>query len=252
MASNFAMLTQIYMAGFLPANLYKGVILSTVMCFSVNIAKLCGWLESSGRRSVWSFWQSFLGIAGLAVVPQVLWQTFTDSTSIMPGAIAGCTGIGLAIAAQVFDLPQPLVRFRATLGACTATLLFMLQPVAQLVSNFTNPASLEGLSQLSCVLAMVGNAMMVPRALFTQDLIWFSGSTWGYMLMGWGQLLSLYLGKDPTGVRFLSAAPFAAATVLAFGYFAFVLIRNSRSKGWSSMGKSVQSLQWPTTGGVST
>lgn len=61
--------------------------------------------------------------------------------------------------------------------------------------------ALQGISKLSCVLAMVGNAMMVPRALYTRDLIWFTGSTWGYTLMGWGQLLSLFLARDASGAR---------------------------------------------------
>lgn len=104
---------------------------------------MCGQLEDKSLRSVWSAWQALLGIAGLAVVPQVLWQTFTSSSSMLPGAIAGAVGVGLAIAAQLMQLPEPLVRFRAALGACTATLLFMLQPVAQLAVNFTNPASLQ-------------------------------------------------------------------------------------------------------------
>jgi len=249
-ASNFAMLTQIYMAGFLPAKLYNLVVLSTVSCFAINIAKMCGQLEGKSLRSVWSAWQALLGIAGLAVVPQVLWQTFTSSSSMLPGAIAGAVGVGLAIAAQLMQLPEPLVRFRAALGACTATLLFMLQPVAQLAVNFTNPASLQGISKLSCVLAMVGNAMMVPRALYTRDLIWFTGSTWGYTLMGWGQLLSLFLARDASGARFLSAVPFTIATIIAFGYLAFVLLRNTRSRGYGSVGASLSSLQWPKSAGT--
>lgn len=109
---------------------------------STLYAQLCGRLEGKSLQSVWSTWQAFLGIAGLAVVPQVLWQTFTTSSSMLPGIIAGAAGVGLAIIAQFVQLPEPVVRFRAALGACTATLLFMLQPVAQLAANFTNPASL--------------------------------------------------------------------------------------------------------------
>jgi hypothetical protein len=53
---------------------------------------------------------------------------------------------------------------------------------------------LKGLSILSSVLAMTGNALMVPRALYTRDVIWLTGSTWGSLLMGWGVMLSLFLG----------------------------------------------------------
>jgi hypothetical protein len=37
--------------------------------------------------------------------------------------------------------------------------------------------------------------MMVPRALFTRDVIWLTGSSWGSMMMGWGVMLSLFLGE---------------------------------------------------------
>ncbi len=54
----------------------------------------------------------------------------------------------------------------------------------------------------------MGNAMMMPRALYTKDLIWFAGSSWGYMLMGWGQLLSLYIGTLD-GSRYVLGGPLA-------------------------------------------
>ena len=38
----------------------------------------------------------------------------------------------------------------------------------------------------------------VPRALVTDDLIWFIGSAWG-SLFGWAQLLSLYLARTAAG-----------------------------------------------------
>jgi hypothetical protein len=47
------------------------------------------------------------------------------------------------------------------------------------------------------LLALVGNAVCIPRALFTRDPAWTFGSTWGCLLMGWAQLLSLYLGVNP-------------------------------------------------------
>ena len=98
----------------------------------------------------------------------------------------------------------------------SATLLFMTMPVAQLANNFANPSSLEGLSVLSSVLAMTGNALMVPRALFTRDVIWLTGSTWGSCLMGWGVMLSLLLGRDASGARYISPELFSAISIAFF------------------------------------
>ena len=62
--------------------------------------------------------------------------------------------------------------------------------------NFRDPGSLEGLSLGTLLLAILGNAMMVPRALLTQDRVWLTGTTWA-CLAGWGQILSLYLRTSP-------------------------------------------------------
>ena len=66
------------------------------------------------------------------------------------------------------------------------------------MSNFKNPSTLEGLSMASILLGMLGNGLMVPRALYTRDKIWFLGVGWG-PLMGWVQLLSLYVAHGITG-----------------------------------------------------
>ena len=66
------------------------------------------------------------------------------------------------------------------------------------VSNFSNPSTLEGVSMASLLLGMLGNGLMVPRALFTGDKIWFIGVGWG-PLTGWVQLLSLYVAYGVTG-----------------------------------------------------
>lgn len=66
------------------------------------------------------------------------------------------------------------------------------------VSNFSNPSTLQGLSTASILLGMLGNGLMVPRALFTADKIWFIGVGWG-PLTGWVQLLSMYIGRTVTG-----------------------------------------------------
>ena len=80
-----------------------------------------------------------------------------------------------------------------SVGGWTATLLFMFMPVAQLWQNFMRPETLHGMSVETILLAMCGNAMMIPRALFTRDIIWFVGTSWGSLLQGWGLFLTMYM-----------------------------------------------------------
>lgn len=95
-----------------------------------------------------------------------------------------------------------------------------------------DPASLEGLSLATIALAAAGNAMMVPRALWTRDVIWTTGSLWGSLIFGWAQMLSLCVGRSPaSGTRFLGVPAFLAATALLWAWFAFVLAADSAAKG---------------------
>lgn len=39
-------------------------------------------------------------------------------------------------------------------------------------TNYLNPANIKGLSVFTVLLAMIGNSLLLPRALFTRDLMW--------------------------------------------------------------------------------
>jgi hypothetical protein len=86
---------------------------------------------------------------------------------------------------------------------------------------------------------MTGNALMVPRALFTRDVIWLTGSTWGCTLMGWGVMLSLFLGHRADGARYIGPGAFTALTALFFAYLVAVwlidgisALASGNSAGW--------------------
>lgn len=96
-------------------------------------------------------------------------------------------------------LPGWLQELWGVISAWTATLLFCCQPVAQLASNFAHPEGVLSLSLGTLVLATLGNAMMVPRALYTKDVIWTTGSLWGSLAMGLGNMLSLALAHARFG-----------------------------------------------------
>lgn len=163
---------------------------------------------------------------------QVLWATFSPhSTTLLPGQITLAAGCAVLAAETAGRLPPALRGAWAAASAWTATALFMLQPVSQLVVNFTDPASLQGLSLATILLAAAGNALMVPRALWTRDWVWLAGSLWGSLFFGWAQLLSMFLGRSPaTGLRFLPTPLFATATVLLWAWFALTFTQDARAR----------------------
>lgn len=65
------------------------------------------------------------------------------------------------------------------------------------VRNFSDLSSLQGLSTGTIHLALLGNALCIPRALATRDAAWAVGTSWGCLATGWAQLLCLLLGTDP-------------------------------------------------------
>ena len=179
-------------------------------------------------NTLWSFYQGVLGVVGLAALPQVGLQSLLPTEAaarlgFAPGLVGGCAGLGLVVLGRLNLLPPALATAWGRLSGWTATLLFMTMPVAQLAANFSRPATLAGLSVWSPLLAMLGNALMVPRALYTRDVIWLTGSTWGCALAGWGVMLSLFLGTDAaTGARYVDGFAFGALTATFFLYLAAV------------------------------
>lgn len=179
-------------------------------------------------NTLWSVYQGVLGVVGLAALPQVGLQSLLPAEAaaklgVLPGLVGGCAGVGLVVLGRLNLLPPALATAWGRLSGWTATLLFMTMPVAQLAANFSRPATLAGLSVWSPLLAMLGNALMVPRALYTRDVIWVTGSTWGCVLAGWGVMLSLFLGTDAaTGTRYIDGFAFGALTATFFLYLAAV------------------------------
>lgn len=118
--------------------------------------------------------------------------------------------------ARLGKLSESGIKFVGSMSAWTATLLFMWMPVAQMVvlfwlfwkkhwcksdyhlvankfemliqslvsvqwTNLLNPDNIKGLSATSMLLAMVGNGLMIPRALLTRDLMWYAYFTWAFV-----------------------------------------------------------------------
>ncbi|KAL0326079.1 UNVERIFIED_CONTAM: Maltose excess protein 1-like, chloroplastic [Sesamum radiatum] len=175
---------------------------------------------------IWHLWEEFLTIAGFSALPQVMWSTFVPyiPNTVFPGLIAFVTAVLAVLTARMGKHSEKGIKILGILSGWTATLLFMWMPVAQLVvfllllkcictfpgdcekllltkinlsfvsqwTNLLNPEYIKGLSAVTMLLAMVGNGLLIPRALFIRDLMWFTGSTWACVFYGWGNLVCLY------------------------------------------------------------
>lgn len=98
-----------------------------------------------------------------------------------------------------------------------ATLLFGFQPVAQLATTWSDMTRIHGLSIGTVALALAGNALMVPRALYTRDVIWLTGTLWGSLVMGWMQLVTFSVAG------LLSAPALVVVTAGMGAYYWWVL-----------------------------
>ncbi|KAJ4828100.1 hypothetical protein Tsubulata_045431 [Turnera subulata] len=156
---------------------------------------------------LWRFWEDFITVGGLSALPQVMWSTFVPyiPNSILPGAVAFIIAVAAVVMARTGKLSEKGVKFVGATSGWTATLLFMWMPVSQMWTNFLNPENIKGLSAFSMLLAMIGNGLMIPRALFTRDLMWFTGSTWASLFYGYGNILCMYCFKSISKEFFFAA-----------------------------------------------
>ncbi|GAY43214.1 hypothetical protein CUMW_072800, partial [Citrus unshiu] len=150
------------------------------------------------NTGLWRFWEDVITVGGLTALPQVIWSTFvpTIPNSILPGTIAFVVGVATVVMARMGKLSKQGVKFVRAISGWTATLLFMWMPVSQMWTNFLNPDNIKGLSASSMLLAMIGNGLLIPRALFIRDFMWFTGSSWATLFYGYGNLLILSLADD--------------------------------------------------------
>ncbi|ESQ41745.1 hypothetical protein EUTSA_v10016106mg [Eutrema salsugineum] len=114
--------------------------------------------------------------------------------------------------------------------------MFMWMPISQMWTNFLNPENIKGLSPITMVLAMMGNGLMIPRALFIRDLMWFTGSIWATLFYGYGNILCLYV------YNCTSKSFFVAATVGLISWLGLALWRDAVAYSHNSPFRSLKEL----------
>eukprot|EP00252_Welwitschia_mirabilis_P021174 TRINITY_DN5350_c0_g1_i2.p2 TRINITY_DN5350_c0_g1~~TRINITY_DN5350_c0_g1_i2.p2 ORF type:complete len:158 (+),score=12.16 TRINITY_DN5350_c0_g1_i2:625-1098(+) len=130
--------------------------------------------------------------------------------------------------ARIGKLSKKVVQIVDSTSGWTATLLFMWMPIAQLWTSYLNPNNIKGLSLFTLLLAMVGNGLLVPRALFTRDFMWFTGSTWASLLYGWGNILCVYIFGG------LNTAYFSAITTALILWLGAIFWIDAKAYGLTS------------------
>ncbi|KAJ6814020.1 maltose excess protein 1-like, chloroplastic [Iris pallida] len=232
--STYAVIAQLAMAESMP--LPHFIVTSVVVGSGLvlNFLNYFGWLG----EGMWRVWEDFITIGGLSVLPQVMWSTFVPfvPNSILPGAISCTVAVLAVVMARAGKLSEQGARLVQSTSGWTATLLFMWMPVAQMWTNYLSPGNIKGLSAFSMLLAMLGNGLMIPRALFIRDLMWFTGSAWASFLHGWGNLLCMYCFNS------ISKEFFLAATLGFLTWLGMTVWRDAVAYGNNSPMKSLKEL----------
>ncbi|KAH6824113.1 root cap 1 [Perilla frutescens var. hirtella] len=232
--SMYVVILQLAMAEAMPLPYFVTTSIVIVSGLILNLMKYFGLLNTG----IWKFWEEFITIAGLSALPQVMWSTFIPivPNTVLPGSIAFLTAVLAVSMARMGKLSEKGIKVLGSVSGWTATLLFMWMPVAQMWTNILNPENVKGLSAITMLLAMIGNGLLIPRALLTRDLMWFTGSTWACVFYGWGNLVCLYCFNS------ISREFFLAST---FGFLAWIgitLWRDAQVHGNSSSFTSLKEL----------
>ncbi|EOY10264.1 hypothetical protein QUC31_010100 [Theobroma cacao] len=232
--SIYVVITQLAMAEAMPLPYFVGTSVVVGAGLILNFLNYYGKLNTT----IWQFWEDFITVGGLSVLPQIMWSTFVPyiPNSILPGAIAFVLAVTAVIMARMGKLSEKGVKFVGAISGWTATLLFMWMPVSQMWTNFLNPDNIKGLSAFSMLLAMIGNGLMIPRALFIRDFMWFTGATWASLFYGYGNIVCLYFFNT------ISREFFLAATVGLFSWIGMALWRDTVVYGYNSPLRSLKEL----------
>ncbi|KAG7550986.1 hypothetical protein ISN45_Aa06g017160 [Arabidopsis thaliana x Arabidopsis arenosa] len=232
--STHIVLAQLTMAEAMPMQYF----VATSAVVTIGLILNCLYYFGQLSKTVWQLWEDFITIGGLSVLPQIMWSTFVPlvPNSILPGTTAFGIAVAAIIMARTGKLSEKGVRFVGSLSGWTATLMFMWMPVSQMWTNFLNPDNIKGLSSITMLLSMMGNGLMIPRALFIRDLMWLTGSLWATLFYGYGNILCLYM------VNCTSKSFFVAATIGLISWIGLALWRDAVAYGHNSPFRSLKEL----------
>ena len=228
--SSFVVVAQIYEAGFMPGPIFTGVAIHVMAGLLLPLLNWAG--RVPGSSSVWRAWERLIVLAGASVVSFLAVSIVTDMPTFSATAIASITALVLGFTAARAILPflradSPRRRRNETQPSAfavvygwMATILFMIMPLPQLLRNLCAAAAAgsSAVSRQTVFLAIIGNGLMIPRALAVEDRLWLVGSCWGMLVMGVLQLFSMSCSEPRHTLETRLVAIGAAAFLLAAAY----------------------------------
>ncbi|KAE8734598.1 Maltose excess protein 1 [Hibiscus syriacus] len=232
--SIFVVITQLAMGAAMPLPQYVATAVVVVAGLILNFLNYYGMLN----KTIWKLWEDFMTVGGFSVLPQIMWSTFVPyiPKSIMPGTIAFVVAVAAVTLEHTGKLSEKGAKFVGSISGWTATLLFMWMPISQMWTNFLNPENIKGLSAFSMVLAVLGNGLLIPRALFIRDLMWFTGSVWATFFYGYGNIVCFYFFNT------ISREFFWAATVGLIAWIGMTFWKDSAVHGYNSPIRSLKEM----------
>eukprot|EP00250_Pteridium_aquilinum_P000867 c11044_g1_i1 orf=44-1147(+) len=212
-------------------------ILTTIACglgFVISILNYTNYLN----HHIWKLWQELIGVVGIFVLCQIIWSTFDDflPSTILPGVVVASINVILVVMGRLNKLSQQFIIISSGVPGWTATLLFMWSPIAQLYHTFQDTSNIEGLSALTMLLALIGNGLLMSRAMFIRDRMWFVGASFGCLVQGWTILLTMYIYQATEWWIFWPA------TCVLISWLSFILIKDQKA----------YALRWPFSGLIET
>ncbi|KAI5075569.1 hypothetical protein GOP47_0009645 [Adiantum capillus-veneris] len=232
--TTLVVLLQLTIAQAMPLFVFILTMVACVVGFLISIFHYVGYLN----QQIWRFWQEAIGVVGLFVLCQIVWSTFSEvlPSSVIPGSVAASIDVILLILARLNKLRQALTFMLNGVPGWTATLLFMWASVAQLKHNFQSPSNIKGLSVLTILLSLIGNGLLMSRALFIRDVMWFTGASFGCLVQGWTILLTMYIYQATSWWIFW------LTTGILLVWLGFILVKDQKS----------YALRWPFSGLIET
>ncbi|EXB29119.1 hypothetical protein L484_019641 [Morus notabilis] len=233
--SQYVVFAQLAMAEAMPLSYF---LITSAVVVAGLLVNFLNYFYLLNPPSFWRFWEDFITVGGLSALPQVMWSTFVPyiPNTLLPGASAFLAALTAVVLARMGKLSDKGIKFVGAISGWTATLLFMWMPVSQMWTNFLNPNNIKGLSAFSMLLAMIGNGLMIPRALLIRDFMWFLGSSWASFFYGYGNIVCLYWFNS------ISREFFLAATAGLFLWIGMALWRDTVVHGHSSPLTSLREL----------
>ncbi|PRW20756.1 maltose excess chloroplastic-like [Chlorella sorokiniana] len=189
LAGSLILLVQARWLGGAPTAVVLAALLLAGGGTAVNVALLrASQTEELQASAAWRLWRGVLGATGFAMLPQVFYLSVVLPASGAPGGAAAAASwgpaaaglalfAGLALELRAGRLPRSCWELW-DVPAWTATLLFMLEPLAALASAALDPSVLASASPASHLLAALVTGLQVPRALLVGEHMWATGTSW--------------------------------------------------------------------------